>query len=481
MTRSRALLILCLLWAAIFLPALGSLEIKGEEGRRILPAIAMLDNGNWVLPHIGGRPYLSKPPLINWLIAASFEATGVRNEWTARLPSVLAVLALALATVLLAPSWLGLRTSFVAAVFLLTTASFIDKGRLAEIEPVYVALSGIATLWWLRAWRAKKSPWLAWPVAALLLGAAALTKGPAHLLFFYGVVIAACWAEDGARGLRRGLLSLPHLCALVLLAAIVAAWAVPYLKMTAQLDVAETWRSQSVGRVAGSFDVAGWALNIPRALTDLLPWVVFAPLLWRFDAQRAEAPLLRALRNVLPVLCGALLLVPGSLPRYIMPATPVFCLLLAAGITDAAPRWREVWRRFVPFCRSTAPEALAISSGALAGALMILFALVAVPRMRRAEDIRPVGQRVNALVPPSATLHAFHMGFQPALFYVRRRVAYCEEREQLPDPTPWLLIRADDRKGLSKTFLQSRVIEDLPGKGDRHLMLVSVNGRKNDE
>ena len=39
-----------LVWAAIYLPALGSFEIKGEEGRRILAAIAMQENGNYVVP-----------------------------------------------------------------------------------------------------------------------------------------------------------------------------------------------------------------------------------------------------------------------------------------------------------------------------------------------------------------------------------------------------------------------------------------------
>jgi len=32
--------------AALYLPALGSLAIKGEEGRRILPGMTMLETGN---------------------------------------------------------------------------------------------------------------------------------------------------------------------------------------------------------------------------------------------------------------------------------------------------------------------------------------------------------------------------------------------------------------------------------------------------
>src|SRR5436189_372970 len=97
-SQNRSLLIVLLVWAAIYLPALGSLAIKGEEGRRILPAIEMLKTGDFVVPQVGSNPYFRKPPLVNWLVAMSFRFFGARNEWTARLPSALAVLAVAIAT-----------------------------------------------------------------------------------------------------------------------------------------------------------------------------------------------------------------------------------------------------------------------------------------------------------------------------------------------------------------------------------------------
>jgi hypothetical protein len=36
--RLQTVLVVLLVWAVIYLPALGSIAIKGEEGRRILPA-----------------------------------------------------------------------------------------------------------------------------------------------------------------------------------------------------------------------------------------------------------------------------------------------------------------------------------------------------------------------------------------------------------------------------------------------------------
>ncbi|MDA0814324.1 MAG: glycosyltransferase family 39 protein, partial [Verrucomicrobia bacterium] len=182
--------IAALLWAAIFLPGLGDPELKGEEGRRILPARTMLRTGEWIVPFSEGKPYNRKPPMINWAIAASFKITGIENEWTARLPSVLAILA---ATLVILWSSRGIVTAngaLVAALSFLACVAQVDKGRLAEIEALYVALTAIAMAMWLRLWHKEANPWLTYTVPWFFLGLAMLTKGPVHLLFVYGIVIA---------------------------------------------------------------------------------------------------------------------------------------------------------------------------------------------------------------------------------------------------------------------------------------------------
>src|SRR5438045_5086452 len=140
------------------MPALGLFEIKGEEGRRILPAITMLETGNYIVPKVGGMSYFSKPPLVNWLIAASFKIFDVRNEWTARLPSALFVLAVALALVTVARATLGARGSTIAALVWLTNLGILEKARLIEIEALYVSLCALAVIFWLCWWTRNRSP-----------------------------------------------------------------------------------------------------------------------------------------------------------------------------------------------------------------------------------------------------------------------------------------------------------------------------------
>src|SRR2546425_942704 len=128
MSRTRAFFLILAVWAAIYLPRLGSLEIKSEEGRRILPAVTMLETGNYIVPQVGSEPYFRKPPLINWLVAGSFHFCGGRNEWTARLPSVLCVLAVALAFIAIARRELGANGSLIAALMWLTNFGLLEKG-----------------------------------------------------------------------------------------------------------------------------------------------------------------------------------------------------------------------------------------------------------------------------------------------------------------------------------------------------------------
>src|SRR5260221_12589034 len=96
-TLVQVLVVSAIIWAGIYLPGLGSVELKHEEPRRALPAIHMLASGDWLVPRVGSIPFLRKPPMVHWLIALSFLATGTKSKLAALLPSALATVALALA------------------------------------------------------------------------------------------------------------------------------------------------------------------------------------------------------------------------------------------------------------------------------------------------------------------------------------------------------------------------------------------------
>lgn len=433
MSRGPSLFFVLICWTAIYLPGLGSLELKGEEGRRILPAVTMIETGNYLVPQVGSEPYYRKPPLVNWFVAASFQLTGVRNEWTARLPSALCVLAVALAFLTIARAPLGANGSTFAALIWLANFGMIEKGRLIEIEALYVSLFGLALIFWLSWWRQQRSVWLLWIVPSIFLGLDVLAKGPLHLFFFYAVVGAVLYFE----GRLRELLSPAHLASLLVVVGIFAAWAVPYWQVMREADLAQTWSVQLTGRLTGDdFKLESWLLNIPRGLAYFLPWTLLLPLVARTQWETpSEHQLARALvwGAAVPFLIVNLL--PGGLPRYAMPALVPACWLMA--MTLAAPEvrwWRGMlsyrWRfRFV------------VQTAFYAALLLLVYGLGLVPQLQSRSKVRPLAAQIDGLVPDAEPLYALDPDFQPFLFYVKSRLVYINRLEEAPATARYLLVQ----------------------------------------
>ena len=435
MSRPASLAIVILCWTAIYLPGLGSLEIKGEEGRRILPAITMLETGNYLVPRVGSEPYLSKPPLVNWLVAASFKLTGVRNEWTARLPSTLCILAVALAFLTVARSALGAKGSLIAALLWLVNFGTIEKGRLIEIEALYVSLTGLALIFWLSGWRQNRSGWLTWTVPWIFLGLGILAKGPLHLLFFYAVVFAVLYCEREL----RSLFSVPHFAGLIIMAGIFAAWAIPYWRVMATADVAHNWSAQLTGRLTGDdFKLGNWLLNIPRGLAYFLPWTLLLPLIaktrWGIDADRN---LSRALGwgAALPFLLVNLL--PGGLPRYSMPALIPAIWLMAMTLAAEEVRWRG------KIIEARARLRLVLKTAIAAGLLLCLYGVAFVPFLQGRSKVKPIAARIDSRIPDSEPLYALDPDYQPFLFYVRSHLVYVNRLDEVPGTARYLLVQPE--------------------------------------
>src|SRR5437870_2590796 len=102
--RIRSVLIIILLWAAIYAAAMFTPALLDDADTvHAEAAREMVLRHDWVTLFVYGVRYLEKAPLMYWGVAASFRLFGV-PERSARLPLLIGVLALLLAT-----DWLGRR------------------------------------------------------------------------------------------------------------------------------------------------------------------------------------------------------------------------------------------------------------------------------------------------------------------------------------------------------------------------------------
>jgi 4-amino-4-deoxy-L-arabinose transferase-like glycosyltransferase len=438
-SRASSLTIVILVWAALYLPGLGSLAIKGEEGRRILPGIAMIETGNYLVPQVGGETYFRKPPLINWLVAASFKIFGRQNEWTARFPSVFCVLLVAVSFVTIARPNLGPRGSTIAALMWLINAGIIEKGRLIEIEALYVSLCALAIVFWLSFWLQKRSAWLVWTVPFVFLGLGWLAKGPVHLLFFYGIVVAVVWKERN----WRALIHPAHFVGILLMLGIFAAWAIPFVQATSHFTATTKWSQQFTGRLHGTdFQFARWIFNIPHGVLYLLPWVLFLPLV-RFEnfAAEEDRQLAKALAWGAAVPFVIVNLVPGSIPRYAMPAIAPAIWLLAIAFCEENLRWpRLLGGKSFSF---KARQNTVIGLVVLACIAMWTYAIAVIPKMDRRQRIKRLAAQVESNIPEGETLYALDPNYQPIFFYMRSKLAYAEDIDEVPVDARYLLVRPE--------------------------------------
>jgi 4-amino-4-deoxy-L-arabinose transferase-like glycosyltransferase len=155
----------------------------------------MVSSGNWLLPHLNGELYLTKPPLLYWLSSSLGFIWGV-NEWTLRLPSALAAIAVLIMVYRYALQQSGKWAALFAVQLLIANLGFAMLGRRAEIEMLLTALcvgSLLSALQYIQSQSSKN--WII--LSYFLLALALMTKGPlVILLVTLPLLIAAIYSKN---------------------------------------------------------------------------------------------------------------------------------------------------------------------------------------------------------------------------------------------------------------------------------------------
>lgn len=236
--------LLLLIGAIVYLPFLGIPVWDGNEPVRVIVANEMLKTGNWIMPILHGKPYFAKPPLMNWLIAASGGLFGVMNEWTSRLPSVIMMLLTSMSLYFLTKKWLGREGRLFAAIMILCMAGLIKAGREAEIDGLQTFIIPFILLVWINGYTRQWKPAFLWGLALSLAGIGFLSKGPQVIIFFYITIIPYLL-------LRKRIsyfFSKAHLFGIGLLLLVLALYLSLILRWTTFDSYVQMWISEGVQR-----------------------------------------------------------------------------------------------------------------------------------------------------------------------------------------------------------------------------------------
>jgi len=375
-------LLICCITLAIYLPLIGVAPWNGNEPTRVAVAQDMLRTRNWITPTLHGKLYLTKPPLMNWLIAASGMIFGGITEWTSRLPSVVAMMATGMAVYFMTGQWLNRMSRFIAALATVSMTGLLKKGMSAEIDALFILFVAVILLAWLNGYTKGWRPVVLWGVSLFLVGIAFLTKGPHAAVFFYFTV--------GAYLLFRRRMSfffsLAHAAGIIIAAAVLMVYLSAVLReipFSAYLDM---WKTQisSRGESSHARDFLQHLISYPLdAAMSFMPWalLVLPVLLHPELRERAR----RLFNNELAVFSLIMIavnfplywLLPNAYVRYILPAGPFLAIILAM-----------LFDCIVSFLQERTEAEAHVVKGVRAAAMLVFFAVPVIAGFALAKGLK---------------------------------------------------------------------------------------------
>lgn len=178
----RLSLLLLIICAVTLLPFLGvpDFNTKGEP-REAVVSLSMIEQSNWILPVNNGGEIPYKPPFFHWLIAFfSLFNGGHVNEYTSRLPSAIALMAMTFATLSFFRRQYGNKTAFAIALVAFTTFELHRAAMNCRVDMVLTALT-VGAIMLLFRWGCNNLRGIPW-WAILLMSCGTMTKGPVGIL-----------------------------------------------------------------------------------------------------------------------------------------------------------------------------------------------------------------------------------------------------------------------------------------------------------
>jgi hypothetical protein len=306
----------------------------------------------------------------------------------------------------------------------------------------------------------------------------------------------------------------------------------------------QVWKDQFAGRVTENvFSWSSWLLNVPRGLSDQLPWLLFAGVVWKQREQglSRERAVVGGTLAAIAICFFGLLLVPGVLTRYVLPLGIPFAMLVGRALCTAGSgeaSGLRTWHRvnvvaaFVLMAtalvapvvaganldgrglealrgldfqsamraalaaavalligtvvvarrsRELKSHLLAAMSGALLGAAALLYATAAVRWINRADDLRPLARRIEQAVPPGKRLVLYDPGYQPVIFYLRIPYEYATGRtDEIPPDAEFILVRESKaREKIERQSPAAKIIDQWIAKDGKSWFLLQTPKKQN--
>jgi len=330
---------------------------SAQEGRAAIVARNMINSSDYTKIEIKGEPENEKPIFCYWLYALCGEVFGV-NEFSVRLPSVLAAL-----TSIICAAYLGMRiygqpTGYISGYVLATMFGFVNLGRIARIDMVLCAFYAVAMVFLYEGYfrKRKGNAWLYLFYVMIAIGVA--VKGPVSIFLVALTVLILLIMEWNFKKTLTMLWELKPISGMLICLAICVPWMIFEMARTTENFALDFFWTQNIDRFLGiqtQFSEGkrkSLFYYLPKLFGMALPWALLVPLLfWQFrKSWRKLRPQTWFLVIWVVAIFGFFSLSFIKRGDYLLPLFPALAVLLgryATLLTEKGFRitwhWKIVW------------------------------------------------------------------------------------------------------------------------------------------
>ncbi len=250
--------------------------LNHDDGLRGLVAFEMERSGNYVVPTLQGEYYYIKPPIFNWMIAATAAITGSFSNFAIRFPVTLCLLLFSLTIYFFHKKTFGSKHAIAMGLLTLTAGHVLfESSRVGRIDIPFswmIYAMFISVYYFFK----RGNFWLLFTVSYGIAGFAYLTKGLPTIPFQGFTLIA--WFVANNR--FKKLFSLEHLVGLITFVVIVGVYYGLYYSMHPEgifKIITALWTDSNERSVAvhGFGNFAEHVAMFPlRFLYELAPWSI---------------------------------------------------------------------------------------------------------------------------------------------------------------------------------------------------------------
>lgn len=297
--------------------------LEGDQNKQVGYVMDILHHGNWLLQYEITGEVSTKPPLYNWLAAATCLIFDTHAEWAMKLPSLLAAIGLLICLYSLGQYFFDERAAFYACMSCIASHHFSKLMWFARTDMLVSFLVLLAITLTVRV------RWYWWKtfLVGFVVGLSFLAKGPIGPALCLSFLLAWGWHHDALRSTVNWRRFAPGaaFCLVLCLAWLIAVWQMPRFEQTAV-----QW--QLGQRMLDPEKAKPFYYYLGHVVTRVAPWPLLAGIGYWLSRKRTEATTARFVLVWFLAFFVLFSLIPVKRHDHLMPVYPAMFLLAGLGL-----------------------------------------------------------------------------------------------------------------------------------------------------